>query len=125
MRDADGAEVDADLDARGQMMIGLALQREHEHSTALAALSRATEAYGRVYGIHHADTLLCGLNRVVSLRALGRPGEALRLIDESLPELRRALGADAPVVRRMELLRADLAAARPVVSQASGSDFFI
>ena len=123
---ASGEEADADLNARAQMLVGVALQREQRHAEALAALALAIPLHERAFGHQHVDMLLCALNRVASLLALGRAAEALKQIDDSLPGLRKGLGADAPVVKRVELWRADLAAARPVASQAaSANDMFL
>ena len=87
--------------------------------------SVACNLYEQAQGSRHPDTLLCGLNRIESLSALGRVEEATALIDASLPELRQAIGSGAPIIKRIERWRADLAAARPIdFHTAGGRDFF-
>jgi tetratricopeptide (TPR) repeat protein len=116
---------DADLKARAEMFSGLALQALGRHAEALAALVSAHAIYAQTLGPRHADTLLCGLNQVWSLVPLGRSAEARMLIDDSLAELRDALGEGSPVVLNIEKWRADLAAARGVDSHpARIRDFF-
>ncbi len=114
-----------DLQARGRMLAGLALQAGGRHAEALEMFSVACNLYEQAQGSRHPDTLLCGLNRIESLSALGRVEEATALIDASLPELRQAIGSGAPIIKRIERWRADLAAARPIdFHTAGGRDFF-
>jgi tetratricopeptide (TPR) repeat protein len=112
--------------ARAQMLAGLASQHRQRHAEALEALAKAEKLFEQAFSARHADTLLCRLNKVESLVALGRREEALALIDDVLPELRRALGEISPVIRNIQSWRAGLAAARPVTFRpASTGDFFI
>ena len=114
-----------DLQARGRMLAGLALQAEGRHAEALEMFSAASHLYGQALGNHHSDMLLCGLNRIESLTALGHVEEAIALIDVSLPELREAIGTMSPIFKRIERWRADLAGARPMNFRiASDRDFF-
>jgi tetratricopeptide (TPR) repeat protein len=116
---------DADLKARAEMFSALALQALGRHPEALDALAGAQAIYRQTLGPRHPDTLLCGLNRVRSLVALGRSAEARTLIEDSLPEMRDALGEASPVVLSIEKWRADLAAARSVdFHPARIRDFF-
>ena len=122
--DGGSNEQDGDLKARAEMLAGVALQQERQHAEALAVLTRATDQHALIFGQRHADTLLCAMNKVTSLLALNRRDEALALMDDALPDLRRDLGEAAPVVRRIGYWRADLDSAKPGgAGAAKGSDF--
>jgi serine/threonine protein kinase len=121
----DSQSTRVDLQARGRMLAGLALQARGRHAEALELFATASHLYEQALDSHHPDTLLCGLNRIESLSALGRVEEATALIDASLPQLRQAIGSAAPIIKRIERWRADLAAARPIdFHTAGGRDFF-
>jgi len=77
-------------------------------------------------GRDHPLRILYGLNRAALLHRAGRAPEAAALIDSSLPKMRAAFGASAPIVARLEVLRNDrLKAGRTNSASARFADLFI
>jgi len=109
---------------RARLLLGIALQMQGQHERALRELQAAHDVHARVLGADHAMTLLFGLNRAVSMHALGDASRALSLIDAALPMLRERLGPTAPVVQRIVQLRSDIATQRRGESTKAASTAF-
>ena len=100
------------------LLEGLVAQALGEHGAALASLDKAWAAQRALSGADHPLARLFSIHRARALWALGRGDEAVALIDGALPVLRDAMGEQAPSIRRIEALRADLAATSPDTPEA-------
>ena len=88
-------------------LLGIALLQQRRAGPALQALDAARDAFGATLPADNPRVLLYSLNRAVALAQTGHVVQARELVDRALPVLTDALGADAPVLRRVR----DLAAA--------------
>ena len=90
-----------------RMFIGVALRSQRRLDESLIWLKQARVERELALGPLHSMTLLCALNEAHTLHVLGRNQEALDLMRTAAPELRRTLGTDAPVYRRVVQLERD------------------
>ncbi|HEX6708580.1 MAG TPA: protein kinase [Albitalea sp.] len=96
--------------ARAHLLLGVALQAQRLHPQALEALEEARRSFAQDYGSGHVLALLAGVHAAASRHVLGESAQALALIDAALPALRESLGDAAPLLHRIESMRADMAA---------------
>jgi hypothetical protein len=101
-----------DPKARGLLALyrGQALQAEGQPAAALPVLQAAQALYGESLGAEHPMTQLVAVHQARTLWALQRSAEGLALLDHALPVLRTAMGNEAPTLKAVEQLRAELAA---------------
>ena len=134
------AGISSETSAMARTLMGVALRSQHRLDESLTWLKQARVEREIALGPLHSVTLLCALNEAQTLYALGRSQEAIDLMRIAEPELRRTLGTDAPVYRRVVQLEADWqslstrdpndssrAAAAPSISSpliSSTDDFF-
>ncbi|MBP6677154.1 MAG: hypothetical protein KA185_17875, partial [Vitreoscilla sp.] len=106
------ASAKLDPKARGLLSLyrALALQAQGDAAAALPLLQAAQALYGESLGAEHPMTQLVAVHQARTLWALQRGAEGLVLIDHALPVLRTAMGNDAPTLKAVEQLRAELAA---------------
>lgn len=132
--------IPSETSATVRMLMGVALRAQHRLDESLTWLKQARVEREIAMGPLHSMTLLCALNEAQTLHVLGRSQEALDLMHIAEPELRRTLGTDAPVYRRVLQLERDWqsletrdpndssrAAAAPSISSplsSSTDDFF-
>jgi len=118
------AQVQALITARGlegnravlaaQVLQAIGLNALGEHQAALQMLERACARQTDALGAEHPITQLVCITRARPLWALQRGSEALALLDRALPIVRQAMGAQAPMLARMQALRDELASPKPV-----------
>ena len=94
----------SETSAMARMLMGVALRSQHRLDESLMWLKQARVEREIALGPLHSMALLCALNEAQTLHALGRIQEALDLMRIAEPVLRRTLGADAPVYRRVAQL---------------------
>ncbi|MBQ0960281.1 serine/threonine protein kinase [Ideonella sp. 4Y11] len=104
---------------------GIAWQRQGQHAQALERLAPLcdTDRLARSRQTAVIDHLY-SLNCVPSLQALGQRERARALLDQALPVLTPALGADAPTLQRARRLRTDSPATTPTPPADSEPAFF-
>lgn len=73
------------------------------HAQGLTSLHHAVEVQRAGFGRAHPMTQLFALNEAKALALVGRPHDALRIVNEAAPVLRSAFGDDAPTY--LEVLR--------------------
>lgn len=87
-----------------------------EHAVALQALDRACARQRDALNADHPVTVLVCVTRARPMWALQQTEEALTLVDNALPILRRTMGDAAPTVQRLEALRAEIAGPPPATA---------
>ncbi len=110
--------------ARALMLRGLALQAQARDGEALSYLRAAQTDYADSFGPSHPETLLCGMNQIRSLVAIGDRTRAISLLDSTLPTLRGQLPPRAPVIGTLEKMRADIDVPSTGTSRTAGVAVF-
>ena len=110
--------------ARAQLLAGLAQQLLSNHLDALSLLNAAEGHYEQAFGRGHTVALLCRLNQIPSLLAVGNRIRAVAVIDETLPILRERLPPRAPVVVKAERAREDLRLSLITIPPSAGHAVF-
>jgi len=120
------SDAPARFTGRANVTLGLSLAGQGRTAEALTMLEKADPELEADLGRDHPLRILYGLNRAALLHRAGRAPEAAALIDSSLPKMRAAFGASAPIVARLEALRNDrLKAGRTNSASARFADLFI
>jgi len=94
--------------ARTLMLRGLAMRQNGEHQNAIRWLQAAEIAYSDSFGPVNPQTLLCRLNQIPSLLAMGNRTQAVALVDEARATLQKHLPANAAVMRQISKMSSDL-----------------
>lgn len=98
----------SETSAMAGMLMGVALRMQYRFDESMTWLLRARLEREKALGPLHPMTLLCVLNEIQTLRALGRTQEAIALLRISEPELRRKLGTDAAAYQRVARIKSEL-----------------
>lgn len=104
LRPAAGADRPTLSGATAQMLTGVALMQQREFVRARDLLRAAQEDMVAVLGDRHPVTLLYSLNQALALEGMGRPDEAMALVQRAQSPLLEALGADSVVYLRVRAL---------------------
>ena len=99
---------------------GVALLLRARNADALESLRAAQSDAAKLLGPDDQLTRLLSLNAALALESLGRHTEALAVVEQAEPVLRRAMGGDAPAYLRVKALQNRLeqgVAAEATVSQ--------
>ena len=96
---------------------GISLVQRGRAADALASLLSARDDLSQLLGPDHPTTQAFSLNVAIALELVGRPRDALALVERAEPLLRKAMGADAPTHLRISELRSHLK--RRIESEAS------
>ena len=92
--------------AWAHVLRGIALTDLGRYDDALAELRKGNTAHAAALGEQHPMTLLFSLNEARALALVGRPNEALQLVQRAEAPLRDAFGADAPTYLNVLRLQA-------------------
>jgi hypothetical protein len=92
---------------------GLAQQQLGQIAAALGSIQAASVGYADLLGTDHPRTLLTRVHLARALWATNQREAALPLLDDAIPKLLETMGADAPVVHTIQLLRKELASSVP------------
>ena len=104
--------------AFAQSLHGISLLGRGHGAEALGSLRAAQEVASKLLGADDPTTRLMSLNVSLALEVLGRNDEALALVEQAEPSLRRAMGSDAPAYVRVKELQNHL---EPVVGSRMDS----
>ena len=87
---------------------GIALLLRGRNVDALEGLRAAQSDASKLLGPDDPVTRLFSLNAALALETLGRNSEALAIVEQAEPLLRKAMGGDAPVYLRVKALQSHL-----------------
>ena len=107
----------------GNSLLGVVQLREHRHAAALDVMRTAQKELRAALGPQHPLAQIFSLNMALALHALGRGREALTLVSEAEPDLRRSLGEASPTYIRVQHLKARIQGA-VVKDEPVALDFF-
>jgi tetratricopeptide (TPR) repeat protein len=88
---------------KAQLLEGVALHKQGQHTRALAAMAYFCSAADRSAGITRVEDHFLSLNCVAPLVASGQSQSALSLLERTLPVLRENFGLQAPTLQRVQL----------------------
>ena len=107
-RRGDGSTPITMLGAVAKSLQGVSALQRGQVDAALLSLLAAQADLSKLVGPEHPATHFSSLNLAIGLEARGRADEALDVVDQAEPVLRKAMGADAPMYLRVKELQSHL-----------------
>lgn len=95
-RQDDGTVPTNVLGALATTLHGVSMLQRGQVGEAMERLLKAQDDLSKLVGPDHPTTRLLSLNVAIALEALGRAPEALTVVEQAVPILQKAMGAEAP-----------------------------
>jgi len=104
-RQSDGSLPTTMLTALAKSLQGISLVQRGRTSDAIGMLQSAQDDLSNLLGPDHPTTRLFSLNSAIALEVAGYAREALRVVEQAEPVLRKSMGDSAPTYVRVKEFR--------------------